>query len=118
MPNRSNLGKKLANYTHTYKHIWLAFDPESSLNTRDLGGNGIRIDKFKILNPHLQIEMTININPTLLQHIIVNINPTLQDMHSSNRKNAKRVSRPQTARVGPGKEEIEEEKEEHSESAA
>ena len=39
-------------------------------------------------------------------------------MHSSNRKNAKRVSRPQTARVGPGKEEIEEEKEEHSESAA
>ena len=37
-------------------------------------------------------------------------------MHSSNRKNAKRVSQPQTTRVGPGKEEIEEEKQEHSES--
>ena len=38
-------------------------------------------------------------------------------MHSSNRKNTKRVSQPQIARVGPGKEEIEEEKEEHSWSA-
>ena len=31
-----------------------------------LGANDIRIDKFEILNPHLQIEITININPTLL----------------------------------------------------
>ena len=38
----------------------------SSLNMRDRRANDIRIDKFEILNPHLQIEITININPTLL----------------------------------------------------
>ena len=38
-------------------------------------------------------------------------------MHSSNRKNTKRLSQPLIARVGPRKEEIEVEKEGHSELA-